>query len=108
MAAGSSFLSWIPGWLGFLLLILVGVAMLINGIANPNLDATNQLGFIIFGLCAIVVGTVSWAAGGTSKIKGREGKVGVRVAVQDVPAWAWVVDVLSVGVAVVLFVLLRD
>lgn len=104
----STFLSWIPGWLGFLLLILVGVAMVINGIANPNLDATNQLGFIDFGICAVVVGVVSWIAGGTSQIKGREGQVGVRVAVGNVPWWTWLIDIGAVVVAVVLFMILRD
>lgn len=104
----TTFLSWIPGWLGFLLLILVGLAMVINGIANPGLDATNQLGFIDFGICAVVVGAVSWIAGGTSQIKGREGNVGVRVAVQNVPWWVWLVDVLAVVVAIVIFVILRE
>lgn len=103
----STFLSWIPGWLGFLLLILVGVAMAINGIANPNLDSTNQLGFILFGLCAVVIGVVSWAAGGTSAIKGRTGKVGVKVGVQDVPWWVWLVDGGVLVTAIIVFFAVR-
>lgn len=99
----SKFLSWIPGWLGFLLLILVGLAMTINGLANPGLDPVNKLGFIVFGICAVLVGTFSWIAGGTSKIKGREGKVGVRVAAGDMPWWAWVVDIALVVICVVIF-----
>jgi len=103
----ATFLSWIPGWLGFLLLILVGGAMTINGGANPGLDAANRLGFIVFGLCAVLIGAFSWIAGGTSKIKGREGKVGVRVGVQDLPWWAWVVDIGLLVVAIVIFLAAR-
>lgn len=103
----AKFLSWIPGWLGFLALILVGAAMTINGAANPGLDAVNRLGFIDFGLCAVLIGAFSWIAGGTSKIKGREGKVGVRVAVQDMPWWGWVVDIGLLVIAIVIFVAAR-
>jgi hypothetical protein len=97
-------LSWIPGWLGFLALILVGLGMTINGAANSNLDAVNRLGFLDFGIMAIIVGTFSWIAGGTSKIKGREGTVGVKVAVQDMPWWGWLVDGVVVAVAIIIFV----
>lgn len=103
----SRFLSWIPGWLGFLALIVVGVAMTINGIANPGLDATNRLGFIDFGICAAVIGTFSWIAGGTSKIKGREGAVVVKVAVHDLPWWAWLVDLGVLLLAIVVFIASR-
>ncbi len=100
----SRFLSWIPGWLGFLLLILVGVAMVINGAANSDLDSANQLGFVVFGVCAIVIGAFSWIVGGTSTIKGREGTVGVKVAVQDVPWWAWLVDAGVLVICIIIFV----
>jgi len=103
----STVLSWIPGWLGFLLLILVGVAMLINGVANSTLDSTNQLGFILFGIVAMIVGSFSWIVGGVSKIKGREGTVGVKVAVENVPWWVWLADVGSVAVAVVIFMVAK-
>jgi uncharacterized membrane protein YdcZ (DUF606 family) len=99
----STVLSWIPGWLGFLALILVGGAMTINGAVNKGLDPANKLGFIVFGICAVLVGAFSWIAGGTSKIKGREGTVGVKVAVQDLPWWAWIVDVGLVGIAILIF-----
>lgn len=95
------FLSWIPGWLGFLLLIIVGIVMVIVGIVASPPEA--KLGFIDFGICAAVVGAFSWIAGGTSEIKGRVGKVGVKVAVTDMPWWAWLVDVILVVIAVVVF-----
>ena len=37
----STVLSWIPGWLGFLALSLVGAAMTINGAVNKGLNPAN-------------------------------------------------------------------
>ena len=94
-------LSWIPGWLGFLLLIIVGIVMVIIGIvASPP---AAKLGFIDFGLCAVVVGGFSWIAGATSEIKGRVGKVGVKVKITDLPWWAWLVNVIVIVAAIVIF-----
>lgn len=103
----TTFLSWIPGWLGFLLLILVGLAMTINGLANSDLDSVNKLGFILFGITAILIGVFSWIAGATSKITGREGTVGVRVAVTDMPWWAWLVNIGILTISVVIFLIAK-
>jgi len=100
-------LSWIPGWLGFLALILIGAAMLINGIINSGLDHSNTIGFIVFGACAAAIGVFSWVVGSSSKIKGKVGKVGVKVAVGDMPMWGWIVDFAILTTAVVLFFILR-
>jgi len=100
-------LSWIPGWLGFLALILIGTAMAIVGIANPfGADHTNRVGFAVFGVTALLIGAISWIVGGTSKIKGREGTVGVKVAVQDMPWYGWVIDVAILVAGIVLFLVL--
>ncbi len=99
--------SRIPGWLGFLGLILVGVAMTLNGALNRGLDPTNRLGFLAFGLAAALIGAFSWIAAASSKIKGRAGKVGVDVAIRDMPWWAWVVDVGLLGLAIVIFLAAR-
>lgn len=100
-------LSWLPGWLGFLLLILVGLAMTINGVANSGLDGSNRLGFLVFGIAAVLIGVFSWIAGANSKIKGREGKVGVKVGVTDMPWWAWIVNIGILVVAILIFVIGR-
>ena len=52
-------LSWIPGWLGFLALILVGTLMVVHGAANPfgaALSGEARAGFIVFGACALIIG----------------------------------------------------
>ncbi len=97
-------LKYIPGWLGFLGLIIIGTAMTLNGAINPfNADSTNQAGFIIFGICAVLIGVLSWIFGATSKIKGREGTVGIKVEVGNMPWYAWVVDLGILGVSIALF-----
>jgi hypothetical protein len=102
-------LSWIPGWLGFLLLIIIGLLMAIHGIFNPlgvAFTHGNRVGFIVFGLCALLVGAFSWIAGGTSQVKGKEGKVGVKVGIGDLPWWGFVVDTGLIVLAIVLFLAL--
>jgi hypothetical protein len=99
--------SRIPGWLGFLVLILVGAAMTLNGIANSGLDPTNRLGFLVFGFCVALIGTVSWIAAASSKITGRVGKVGADVGIRDMPWWAWVIDAGVLVLAIVIFVVAR-
>ena len=102
-------LSWLPGWLGFLLLIIVGLLMLIHGAADPlgiGLSHTSTVGFIIFGAVAILLGAFSWIAGGTSTPKGKAGKVGIEVAFSDLPWWAWLVDGLVLAGGIVLFIVL--
>jgi hypothetical protein len=105
------FLSWIPGWLGFLALIVVGVLMAVHGIFNPlgaALGHSARLGFILFGLCAAVVGAASWIIGGTSQIKGREGVVGVKVSLGDLPWWGYLVDAGVIALAVILYLALKS
>ncbi|HWU90463.1 MAG TPA: hypothetical protein VN253_24530 [Kofleriaceae bacterium] len=90
-------------------LIIIGALMLIQGAANPlrvSLTHANKVGFIVFGLCALLIGAVSWILGGTSKIKGREGVVGVKVALDDLPWYGWVTDGGVLTLSIVLFVVL--
>lgn len=103
----ASIASRVPGWVGFLALILVGVAMTINGFANRGLDPTNRLGFLVFGFCVALIGAVSWIAAASSKIVGRTGKVGPDVSIRNMPWWAWVVDVGLLGLAIVIFLVAR-
>lgn len=87
-------LKWIPGWLGFLLLILTGIVLIIVGAA----DDLHPPGYFVTGAFAIAIGAFSWIVGGVSRIKGRVGDIGVLVEVRDLPFWAWIVDgVLTVA-----------
>ena len=89
-----------PSWVAFLGLILVGAAMVIIGIF---LSKTAQLGFIDFGSAAIIIGIVSWIGGATGKIKGRVGKIGLKVAITNFPLWGWIVNISVFVAAIVIF-----
>ena len=65
------------------------------------------VGFILFGICALVIGVFSWIVGGTSRIAGRAGVVGIKVAISDLPWWGWLVDVVVLVLCVVLFFVLK-
>ena len=105
--SSSNLLSKIPGWVGFLGLIVVGTAMVLTGLVNNGLDRPNTVGFIVFGLAAILIGGLSWVAGGTSAPKDVTGKVGIRISIADVPSWAWLADIAAFVLAVILFFALR-
>ena len=97
----SKFLSWLPGWLGFLLLIITGVVLIVAGaVTEPKLA-----GYFIAGAFAITIGAFSWIVGGVSRVKGRVGDIGVLVEVSDLPWWGWLVDGGLVAVAVAALVL---
>jgi len=89
-----------PSWVAFLALILVGAAMVIIGIF---LSKTAQLGFIDFGSAAIIIGIVSWIGGATGKIKGRVDKIGLKVAITNLPLWGWIVNISVFVAAIVIF-----
>ena len=98
----SRFLRWIPGWLGFLLLIATGVILIVVGATRRPLVG----GFFITGGFAIAIGVFSWIVGGVSRVKDRVGDIGVLVEVSDLPWWGWAVDVaLTVAAFVILFVI---
>lgn len=99
-----SLLDKIPSWVAFAGLILTGVAMVIIGIF---LSRTAQLGFIDFGSAIIIIGIVSWIGGATGKIKGRVGKIGVKVAITNLPWWGWIVNILVLAAAIVIFLVAR-
>lgn len=106
MGLKETVLSKIPGWVGFLLLILIGVAFCIVGLINPGLTHPNLVGFFVFGPMCIIIGAFSWLVGGTSRIQDRTGTVGVKVSLADLPWWGWLVDFLLVVVGVVVFLVL--
>lgn len=91
-------LSWIPGWLGFLLLILLGTAaILLEAFASWPGTGWGYVG----GAWAVVVPALFWISGATSTIEGRVGTVGVLVSVSDIPTWAWIVNTVLTVVAFV-------
>lgn len=56
-------LSWIPNWLGFVLIIAAGLTMIIVGVV------TKKPALIPFGISAIVASILAWVNGATSQPK---------------------------------------
>lgn len=100
--SASRFLRWIPGWLGFLLLIATGALLIIIGAGRKPLVG----GFFVVGGFAIAIGLFSWIVGGVSRVKGRVGELGVLVEIGDLPWWGWLIDAaLTAAAFVILFAL---
>ena len=51
-------LGWLPDWLGFVLIILAGVAAIVVGAIQPS------AGLIAFGVAAIASSALAWWSGG--------------------------------------------
>ncbi len=56
----ATLLSWIPNWLGFVLIIAAGLTMIIVG------AVTKKIALIPFGISAIVASVLAWVNGATS------------------------------------------
>ncbi|OEU52389.1 MAG: hypothetical protein BA861_00860 [Desulfobacterales bacterium S3730MH5] len=93
----------IPSWVAFLGLILVGVAMVIIGIF---LSKTAQLGFIDFGSAVIIIGFVSWIGGARGRITDIF-RYGLKVAITNLPWWAWLINILVLVAAIVIFLVAK-
>ena len=75
----NNLVSKIPAWLGFAVLSAVGALMFIHGAVDPldvELERGEKAGFIIFGLCMLVIGAVSLILRAKSNLAGRTGVVG--------------------------------
>lgn len=82
----------IPAWLGFIIIIIVGIVAIIYGAVA---FAPANAGFIAFGVWAIISSVLAWATGATSAPSGTDfGGV-----VTKLRWWVWlIVAVLFVGV----------
>lgn len=56
-------LGWLPGWLGFVLIILAGITAIVMG----AISSTPSAGLIAFGVAAIVSSVLAWWSGAKSE-----------------------------------------
>jgi hypothetical protein len=78
-------LGWLPGWLGFVLIILAGVAAIVVGIATPS------AGFIAFGVAAIASSILAWWSGAKSTPEINPFEKSFGGTVSGVDGWVWLV-----------------
>lgn len=92
-------LGWLPAWLGFVLIILAGVAAIIVGAIQPS------AGLIAFGIAAIASSALAWWSGAKSEPRVNPFEKSFGGVVTRVDGWVWlVVFGLFVVVAIVAIV----
>ncbi len=78
-------LGWLPGWLGFVLIILAGIASFIVGVITPS------AGFIAFGIAAIASAILAWVTGATSEPRINPFELSFGGYVSRVVWWVWLI-----------------
>ena len=76
-------LGWIPNWVGFGIIIVVGVLAIIFGATTPS------AGLIAFGVAAIISSILAWYTGAKSTPDVFNGSFGATVS--NLQAWVWLV-----------------
>jgi hypothetical protein len=80
-------LGWLPGWLGFVLIILAGLAAIIVGIAT----GTRAAGFVAFGVAAIASAGLAWWSGARSEPRVNPLDQSFGGVVSKLDGWVWLV-----------------
>src|SRR5690242_3549907 len=97
LPSADSLLDRIPNWVGFGLIILVGVLAIIFGLA-----VTKSPGLVAFGVAAIASSIIAWVNG--AKSKPDVGWISFGASVRNIDGWAWVIVFLLFVAAVVVAV----
>jgi hypothetical protein len=80
-------LGWLPGWLGFVLIVLAGLAAIVVGIAT----ATKTAGFVAFGVAAIASAGLAWWSGARSEPRVNPFDQSFGGVVSRLDGWVWLV-----------------
>ncbi len=78
-------LGWLPAWLGFMLIILAGVAAIVVGAIQPS------AGLIAFGVAAIASSALAWWSGAKSEPRVNPIERSFGGVVSRVDGWVWLV-----------------
>jgi hypothetical protein len=89
-------LGWLPGWLGFVIIIAAGLAAIVAGASSSS------AGLIAIGAWAVVSAVLAWVAGATSKAKVNPLKRSFGGSVAGIPQWTWLVIAVLLVVAIVI------
>ena len=76
---------WLPNWVGFVVIMAVGVILLAYGAAGPD------AGFIAWGVAVLVAAGLAWWDGARSKPKVSISPRTFGGVVANVDQWAWLV-----------------
>lgn len=74
---------WLPDWVGFCIIIAVGIAGVVVGFILP------QAGLVAFGFAAIISAILAWVTGAQSAPSGNPTKRSIGARVRYVPDTVW-------------------
>ena len=95
----SKILGWLPGWLGFVLIILAGISgILVGTLATPS------PGLVAFGVAAIASSILAWSTGATSTPRANPFKRSFGGVVENLKPWVWLVVFVLFLIAVLIAV----
>ncbi len=80
-------LGWLPAWLGFVLIIIAGIAVAVLGIVTN----TNAAGFVAFGVAAIASSILAWWSGAKAEPRANPFDRSFGALVSRVDGWVWLV-----------------
>lgn len=96
-----SLLGWLPGWLGFVLILLAGAVCVVFGLL-----LTPSPGAVAFGVAFIAIGILSWASGGGATPYARPGDPSFGASLDHLRPWVWAVNVGLIVAAIAVRLLL--
>ena len=74
-------LGWIPNWVGFGIIIVIGVIAIVVGATTPT------VGLVAFGIAAIISAILAWVTGASSRPDVFNGSFGATLA--NLKGWVW-------------------
>lgn len=80
-------LGWLPAWLGFILIILAGLAVAVLGVVTN----TRPIAFVAFGVAAIGSAILAWWSGARSQPRANPFDRSFGGVVSHVDGWVWLV-----------------
>jgi hypothetical protein len=92
LPSADSILDRVPNWVGFGLIILVGVLAIVFG------ALAKSPGLIAFGVAAIASSIIAWANG--AKSRPNVGWISFGATVRNVDGWAWLIVFVLLAAAV--------
>lgn len=98
----NSLLGRIPNWVGFGIIIIIGIIALVVGAVN---QPAASVGLIAFGIWAIGSAILAWATGGSSRPDGFNGSFGATIT--SLRPWVWWVVFAGLVVVIILAIAVR-
>ncbi len=98
----NSLLGRIPNWLGFGIIIVIGIIGLVAGATN---QPAASAGLIAFGVWAIGSAILAWVTGASSRPDGFSGSFGATIT--NLKSWVWWVVFAGLVVVIILAFVVR-